>query len=75
MMNNDDLIKLTEHFIEIRSWHHYSHKYDSIRGVMDENELKKAWCNEHLKGRYQNYFTLWYFEKEDDYLLFLMRWS
>lgn len=75
MMNNQDLSVLMEHLNDIKNWYHYHHDYTSISEILDGQVERTAWAKEHLKGKWHNYFSLWYFEKEDDYLLFLMRWS
>lgn len=75
MMNNQDLTVLTEHLSEIKNWHQYHYNYSSISDLMSNKDHMRDWCKEHLKGKWHNYFSLWYFKEESDYLLFLMRWS
>ena len=73
--DHDKLIKLTDHLNEIKNYHIYQQNFSSIGELIDKHENQKPWCEKHLKGRWYNYFSVWYFEKEDDYTLFLLRWS
>lgn len=74
-MNTQDLTVLMDHLNEIQDWYHYSYAYSTIKDMMETNVEMRDWADEYLKGKWHNYFSLWYFKEESDYLLFLMRWS
>lgn len=72
-INAEDLIKLTEHFNNVKTWNHYHYDFTDIHDLLNNNERMTAWCKKHLKGKWSNYFSLWSFEEVNDYLLFLLR--
>lgn len=77
-MNKNDpeqIAILMEQLQEIKTWRNYSRPYQSIGGMMTENKIMKEWAEQHMKGKYYNFFSLWYFELDSDYALFLLRWS
>ena len=74
-MSNDDLQKLTDHLNEIKGWYHYSYAYSTIENMIKTNEVMREWADKHLHGKWYNYFSIWYFELESDYAMFLLRWS
>ena len=43
--------------------------------VRNWKEVDTNWCLENLVGEYRCLGNYWYFEKEEDVIMFALRWS
>ena len=43
--------------------------------VRNWNEVDTNWCLENLEGEFTCMGNYWYFEREEDVTMFLLRWS
>lgn len=71
----NQMIILTNHIKEVSTWYKHVQSKGSITEIKEKNKIIKEWCQTHLKSKWYNYFNIWYFKNESDYLLFLLRWN
>ena len=72
--DTDKLIKLTKHLNDLKTHYRVNFPFTSFKQLLDDKDERKAWCKEHCKGKFYTYFNSWYFENEQDYLMFILRW-
>ena len=72
--DTDKLIKLTKHLNDLKTHYRVNFPFTSFKQLLDDKDERKAWCEEHCKDKFYTYFNSWYFENEQDYLMFILRW-
>ena len=72
--DNEKLLKLTAHLEELKLFYRVVYDFKSFKELMDDNDIKKAWCEEHCKDDFYSYYSIWYFKSKQDYLMFMLRW-
>ena len=71
----EQLHHLTDHLEELKTFHKVNMPFESFKQLLDDNDIKRAWCEEHCKDEFYSYHSIWYFKDEQDYLLFMLRWA
>lgn len=49
-------------------------RYIKIERVHHRN-VDAAWIEEHVSGDYETFDDIWFFEKEEDAVLFVLKWK
>jgi hypothetical protein len=73
--DTEKIIKLTNHLNELKTYYRVTYAFTSFKDMLDDKDERTAWCEEHCKDKFYTYFNTWYFENEQDYLMFMLRWS
>ncbi len=67
--------ELMAHINELKTYYRIVYKFTSFGQLRKDKEEREAWCEQHCKDLYYGYFNMWYFKDEQDYLMFMLRWS